>query len=79
MDGAVARGLETHLGPVRGRKQEDRPWMFLQRTLSPQGFTPCGGSAVGETELVLGRVRSPQWLACGLVWPHSGVFSSRSR
>lgn len=37
--------------------------MFLLRTLSPHGFTPCGGSAVGETELVMGRVRTPQWLA----------------
>lgn len=24
-----AGDLETHLGPLRGRKQEDHPWMFL--------------------------------------------------
>lgn len=60
-----AGDLETHLGPLSGRKQEDHPWMFLEQTLSPCGFTPCGGSVVGETELVLGRVRSPQWLATG--------------
>ena len=60
MDGAVARGLETHLGPLRGRKQEDHPWMFLQRTLSH------------EASLFAGAV---QWVRLSWSWGGSGVPS----
>ena len=63
MDGAVGRGPGNSSWSFEGKKASGPSLDVLLQTLSPHGFTPCGGSAVGETELFMGRVRTPQWLA----------------